>query len=232
MNPIVIILIVVAVIAVAVVALFVVGKISASRKKISPSIAKRFAKPQSQNAGKIEEKTSIFDKKNKQNSAKTPEKSKNAVSKDDKNNLEQKAESEEASKTESAKNDDVVIDFAETSKAQPVVQTFDEFDEVDKDFFKTDPQPSPQQEQPEVKRKSFEEIMRAREQRNAQEFEARSLAETQFDDDDFEKFRAEHSVYSKYFKDQSLIEEIQDMSPKMRAILFANLFKSKSDDQN
>jgi len=78
----------------------------------------------------------------------------------------------------------------------------------------------------EPKRKSFEEIMRARQANKTNQ----SLSVKQQEEDDFDEFRAKHSSYTSYMKDDALIDEIQSLSPDMKAVVFSNLFKRIDHD--
>jgi len=53
---------------------------------------------------------------------------------------------------------------------------------------------------------------------------------TKVEEDDFDEFRAKHSSYTSYMKDDALIDEIQSLSPDMKAVVFSNLFKRIDHD--
>ncbi len=74
----------------------------------------------------------------------------------------------------------------------------------------------------EHKRKSFEEIMKARQANRVNNFQNQSNSQQE---DDFEEFRSKHSSYTSYMKDDALIDEIKTLSPEMKAVVFSNLFK-------
>ena len=125
------------------------------------------------------------------------------------------------------------LDKPAKSKAA-VITDFTDFDEEDKALFaEAEPEAAKQEEKPrEVKRKTFDEIMRNREasRTNTPAIE-NQFVEEDHDDDDFEQFRAEHSSYSKYMKDDSLIDRIKDLPPNMRAVIFNNIFNRIDDDK-
>lgn len=116
---------------------------------------------------------------------------------------------------------ETVVPEKKHKKIQPIISDYDEFD---------DSSLAPKVEQAEpVKRKSFEELMKSRNQAREQQ-ELNQVPPTDEIDDDFEKFRASHSVFTSYQKDQTLVEEIQGLSPELKAIVFGNLFRRISDD--
>ena len=73
----------------------------------------------------------------------------------------------------------------------------------------------------EERRRRFEE--RKRQEEEESEFESKQR-------DDFEEFMDEHS-YSRLFADKTLYEQIKDLSPELKAIIFSGLFKRIDDDK-
>lgn len=185
-------LIIFAVISAVVLIIFLIGKISAGHKKISPALLKRFSKQKQQD--------------------KTP----SAAEKQE--NQAQTADQEQPQ---------FEFDQKPNKSKQPIIESFDQLDQSDKALFGLEeekPQPRPPQE--EVRRKSFEEIMRNR------QMHRQDVSQDFFEDEDdsFEKFRAEHSSYTSYVKDDDLIAQIQSMPPHMKAIIFGNLFNRPNHD--
>ncbi len=75
--------------------------------------------------------------------------------------------------------------------------------------------------------KRFEEI--SRRNRERQEAKAEEEEETEKENsDDFEEFMNEHS-YGRMFADKNLFEQIQDLSPELKAILFSGIFRPYDD---
>lgn len=174
----------------------IIGKISASKKKvINKDIAKKL--------GKIKKE-------------------------DAKNHQPVKEEKKEAFDLEPPKLQVKVEQPKNSKNVHPIVTNFDELDNEDKDFLGiSDNDKVVERPKEEVRRKSFEELMKAH-QANRANYE--SQKNETFDDDDFEKFRAQHSSFSSYKKDDVLIDEIKELSPEMKAIVFSNLFRRIDHD--
>lgn len=127
-------------------------------------------------------------------------------------------------------NTPIEVDLNRPEKKKgAIVTSYNDFDEEDKKvlgFGSQEQVEMPNNEQPvEFKRKSFNEIMRAREQRiaNSQIIQSQQPEQDEIDDD-FEDFREQHSSFISYKTDPALIEQIKDMSPQMRKVLFSNIF--------
>ncbi len=104
---------------------------------------------------------------------------------------------------------------------EPLISDYDEFEETE-----TIAPELERKEESEVKRKSFDELLKARAtNKNIQPKEVSTF------DDDFDKFRSEHSIYTSYAKDDALIQEIQGLSPELKAVVFGNLFKRIDHDK-
>lgn len=73
----------------------------------------------------------------------------------------------------------------------------------------------------EERRRRFEERRRQEEEEQDLEVEPK---------DDFEDFMDKHS-YSRLFADKTLYEQIKDLSPELKAIIFSGLFKRIDDDK-
>lgn len=106
------------------------------------------------------------------------------------------------------------------------------------DFEGFEPQVAPKENVPEStttplenRRMTIEEIMRNRElAKQKMPNPPPQIFNDEDDDEEFEKFRQAHSSYTKYMKDQNLIDQIKDLSPEMKAVVFSNLFKRIDKD--
>ncbi len=103
-----------------------------------------------------------------------------------------------------------------------------ELDENDKDFLGlVQEQELVREEKP--KPKSLEELIRSRQEAN--KANPKPIKEIDDEDKEFDKFRREHSSFISYQKDDSLINEIKNLSPEMKAIVFNNLFNKIDHDK-
>lgn len=104
----------------------------------------------------------------------------------------------------------------------------EDLDESDKDFLGLQEDQMPiKEERP--KPKSIEELIRSR--REANKDNPKQVKETDGEDQEFDKFRQEHSSFIPYQKDTTLIDEIKNLSPEMKAIVFNNLFNKIDHDK-
>lgn len=99
------------------------------------------------------------------------------------------------------------------------------------DYVEDAPQVEKQEEPHEQpQRKSFAELMRAREEAKSKYLQDNAQAIEEEEAEEFEKFRANHSIYTTFEQDKDLVNEIQNLSPELKAIVFGNLFRRVSDD--
>ena len=87
-----------------------------------------------------------------------------------------------------------------------------------------------QQEDKNAKAESerYAQMIKRIEERRRQEEEEQDLEVEP--KDDFEDFMDKHS-YSRLFADKTLYEQIKDLSPELKAIIFSGLFKRIDDDK-
>lgn len=79
---------------------------------------------------------------------------------------------------------------------------------------------------------SYEELLRRRADRQAERNAQNQQNPAIFDDfDDFDNFQAKHSSYIRYQTDPMLIQQIMDLPPELRAVVFGNLFSKINHDK-
>lgn len=76
--------------------------------------------------------------------------------------------------------------------------------------------------------KRFEERRRFLQEQQEKEKQENEQKKQPEEIDDFEEFMNEHS-YSRLFADKSLYEQIQNLSPELKAVIFSGLFKRIDD---
>ena len=115
-------------------------------------------------------------------------------------------------------------------------------DYVDEDLFSSSPQESESVSDDELRKKheerfakamkKFEEISKRNKEEREKHGEIEELEEKklQAETDDFEEFMNEHS-YGRLFADKTLFEQIKDLSPEMKAILFSGIFRPYDENK-
>ncbi len=81
--------------------------------------------------------------------------------------------------------------------------------------------------------KKFEEISKRNREEREKEGKISGAKTNEAQDsngDDFEKFMDEHS-YGRLFADKNLFEQIKDLSPEMKAILFSGIFRPYDENK-
>lgn len=115
-------------------------------------------------------------------------------------------------------------------------------DYVDDDLIPSSPQESEGDSHEELRKKhedrfakamkKFEEISKRNKEEREKHGEIEELEEKklQAETDDFEEFMNEHS-YGRLFADKTLFEQIKDLSPEMKAILFSGIFRPYDENK-
>ena len=147
------------------------------------------------------------------------------------NNFKKRVADIKAQPQQETADEGAQVDFGRPRKTKGAsITNYDELDDDDKRVLgiKIEQKPEVKEEPVEKTRKSFDEIMRKREQMKAAAFEEDFSDDDNnqaAQEDDFEQFRQKHSSYTPYQKDDALIAEIKGLSPQAKKVLFSSLFQ-------
>ncbi len=135
------------------------------------------------------------------------------------------------------KESTAVSETSNKRKGKAIVEDY-----VDDDLIPSSPQESEGDSHEELRKKhedrfakamkKFEEISKRNKEEREKHGEIEELEEKklQAETDDFEEFMNEHS-YGRLFADKTLFEQIKDLSPEMKAILFSGIFRPYDENK-